>query len=123
MSKFLRPLFSGSRFKTCSLEKLSDVAALYYYFEEKLAWVFSDHGKGSCLERCQTCMLRTKVFALSGFMLIAYPLILGGGVWGYQRTVWMLQTGILSLGLGLFFRLIGTEDRRSVLAMLYDLEG
>ena len=68
-------------------------------------------------------MLRTKVFAISGLVFIAYPLFLGGGVWGYQRTVWMLQTGIAFLGLGMFFRLIGTEDNHSVLAMLYDVEG
>ncbi len=74
-------------------------------------------------ERSQTCMLRTKVFAISGFVLIAYPLLLGGGVWVNQRTVWMLQTGILSLGLGMFFRLMGTEDRHTILAKLYDVEG
>ncbi len=74
-------------------------------------------------ECCQTRMLRTKVFAVSGLMLIAYPLLLGGGeVLGYQRTVWMLQTGILSLGFGMFFRLLGTEDRHTILAKLYDVE-
>ncbi len=67
-------------------------------------------------------MLRIKVFAISGLMLIAYPLFLGGGVWGYQRTVWMVQAGILSLGLGMFFRLMGTENRHTVLAKLYELE-
>ena len=68
-------------------------------------------------------MLRTKVFAFSGLMLLIYPLILGGEVWGYQKTIWMVQTGILSLGLGMFFRLLGIEVRHSVLSMLYDVEG
>lgn len=67
-------------------------------------------------------MLRTKFFAISGLMLVAYALLLGEGVWGYQRTVWMLQTGIFSLGLGMFFRLIGKKDRRTILAKLYDAE-
>lgn len=35
----------------------------------------------------------------------------------------MLQTGTLFLGLGMFFRLMGTVDGHSVLAMLYDVEG
>ncbi len=67
-------------------------------------------------------MLRTKLFALSGLTLIVCPLLFGGGFWGYQRTIWMVQMGILSLGLGMFFRLIGKEDRHVILAKLYDVE-
>jgi hypothetical protein len=50
-------------------------------------------------------MFGVKLVATGGMLLTLSSLLLGPEFWGYQTGVFLLQTGVLALGLGLFLKL------------------
>ena len=66
-------------------------------------------------------MFGIKLVATLG-MLLTLVSLLGPEFWGYQTGVLLLQTGILSLGIGLFLRINEHQRRVDTLHLLDDIE-
>ena len=67
-------------------------------------------------------MLGTRIVATFGMVLAVASIVLGPQFWGYQAGVLMLQIGVLSLGVGMFWRL-NLRPRIESILLLDDVEG
>lgn len=73
-------------------------------------------------ESRQTRMIETRVSATLGLLLTISSILLGPQFWGYETGVLVLQTGILTLGLGLFMRINRQPRMIDAITFLEDIE-